>query len=78
MYYWITFSDGSAGSVTAKTVEAAKVVGFELKKLEVTNCQTLPYPARPQLHETGCPSFCNSPSRCAGGNSCPKRPSCVD
>lgn len=75
--YWIKFSDRVPGCIEGSSVdevlEKAKEFGVPI------GAERLPYPASPRLGAgTDCPSFCYSPSSCAGRSCCPKGPSCVD
>lgn len=66
------------------TADNALTLASTLKGVQATKAQPLPYPAQPRLNVQqwprygACPSFCYTPTQCAGHSSCPKRISCVD
>lgn len=76
MAWWVTFADRSPGCVEGTRVEAKAIAdGFGA----VSTMEPLPYPAVPRLGpRSDTPSFCTSPSRCAGRGSCPKPYACND
>ncbi len=92
MSYWITFADGTKGSldrpVEMKTMseEEAVVFASTLTGKVAVKAQSLPYPARPRLNAVDysggkygpCPPFCYTPERCAGRGSCPKDYACSE
>lgn len=97
MSWWITFADGSTGCLETPIgyddggnsrgdkVKADMLrLATEIKGVEATKIECLPYPAEPRLnpqkHENHgvCPSFCFSPRACAGRGACPKSYSCVE
>ena len=96
MSWWVTFADGSTGCLETpigydgavrpndKIKADMLVLATDIKGVEATNIEPLPYPAEPRLnpqkHEKYgfCPSFCYSPRQCAGRGACPKKYSCVE
>jgi hypothetical protein len=66
------------------TPDDALALATELTGKVATKAQSLPYPANPRINRVvwprsgACPSFCYSPTTCAGRTSCPKSHSCVD
>lgn len=81
--YWVTFEDGSAGCVQARSNEDVDAVATEATGKEVHDVKVLPYPAEPRLRVVEhdrygrSPSFCYRPGECAGRTSCPTNPSCT-
>lgn len=96
MSWWVTFADGSQGCIEApvghecehswddKAKSEMLTLAAEIKGVDATKIEPLPYPAKPRLnpqkHEKFgvIPSFCFTPRECAGRGSCPKRYSCVE
>jgi hypothetical protein len=78
--YWLTFSDGTRGSIQAANEQAAREKADEVKHSEiVVKMATLPYPANPVLARTNdCPAFCWQPDKCAGHTACPRPRACDD
>jgi hypothetical protein len=82
--FWLNFADGKQGCVEADTAGEATKIGLELRGSAVIQIRTLPYPADPRINPVDhptygvCPSFCYTPTRCAGSPSCPKPYSCVE
>jgi hypothetical protein len=77
-FFWMKFRGHTPGSVGAKDEEEAKTIVKEATGCEVTACDELPYPANPQLNNTGWPSFCYDPEHCKGRTSCPKGHACSE
>ena len=76
-YFWVTFTDRSAGCIDAKTIDEAKTKAAAFGA--VKEVKTNPYPALPRLGEhDDCPEFCWKPGRCAGKISCPQNYSCTE
>jgi hypothetical protein len=88
--WWLTYAQGTRASecVEANTKEEASAVAVQAHGMEPVTVLCLPYPANPRLnkieHEfsdgtkSACPSFCYSPSTCAGRGSCPHRYACSE
>jgi len=80
--WWITFADRAAACVYGGTEAQARELAAKSGTVETVT--TLPYPARPRLDDREgwgddqCPSFCYTPTECAGRTFCQKRRSCVD
>lgn len=78
------YVDGNVLDYSAFTPELALALATELTGKDATSAETLPYPANPRINRAAwprsgvCPSFCFTPSVCAGRGSCPRRISCVD
>lgn len=77
IHYWCTFRDRDSGTITADDMNGVRKVCAELK-VTLESADRLPYPAAPQLNQSGIPSFCIQPEQCKGRGSCPRRRSCVD
>lgn len=82
---WVTFKDGSAGYVEAKTAEDAMRIGQEKTDKEPLSAEQLPYPAKPIIHQEPsrdggpvCPPFCYTPKQCVGRGSCPHGYACSE
>lgn len=84
--YWAKFRNGTAGTVHAVNVEAAR---FAIRNDSLTrdlileSVDELPYPADPVLlpdlvSKYPCPSFCWTPEQCKGRTCCPKRRACSE
>lgn len=76
-YYWVKFTDGSAGCVSAP--DRASAMRAVQGREGVASCDILPYPALPVLHTAPgdtCPPFCWSPETCRGRSSCPRAYAC--
>ena len=77
--YWVTFKQGPAACVEAKSEEEAMRIGTEASGREAAKAMTLPYPAGPRLGiKSDCPSFCWTPYECVGRTCCPKNRACDD
>lgn len=77
-YYWVTMKTGRSGTVEAKDAEAASSVGEEATGDSCADVETLPYAAKPYLHQINAPDFCSTPRQCKGHTSCPKSYSCTN
>ena len=77
-FFWVEFSDRPAGTVEAGSAQEAKEIGGEFGV--VKRFDTLPYPARPVLHQvvSTCPPFCYTPNECKGRTCCWKDYSCSE
>lgn len=89
--YWITFTDGTAGSCEGNTpydakriaehVTGKKVEGGEWKDFKA---EILPYFAAPVIFQYEhpihgkSPAFCYKPKECKGRTSCPQGRSCTE
>lgn len=80
MFFWVTFHDRSGGTVQGDAPDRfADATERALKLGRVRSVKELPYPADPRLDvRSDCPSFCYSPSGCAGKTSCPHRYACSE
>ena len=89
--YWLTFTDGTAGSCQGQSPFDAKQIAEKVSgktvaggKYENIAAKPLPYPATPVIwrfdHPVSgeCPTFCYTPSACAGRTACPKPRSCTE
>lgn len=79
--YWATFGGKHRdGCIEAESSEAASVQAETLLGVKPEQCRLLPYPANPRisLEQSGCPSFCLTPSVCAGRSSCPRDYACSE
>jgi hypothetical protein len=82
--YWVKFSNHSAGCIEGVTENEAREAAEALNLGGVVSMSRIPYPARPRLHQIRdanghvAPSFCTTPSRCAGHYFCPKKPCCTE
>lgn len=66
---------------SARTAEYRRLANeiADERKTSIKTMQSLPYPAEPRRGSvSSCPSFCYTPTKCAGRNSCPKSHSCDD
>lgn len=65
--------------VEAKDVEEAKKITEKETGIKVEEVKFLPYPGGKRVGTmSNCPSFCYTPSECAGRSSCPKRYACSE
>ena len=91
--FWLTFTDGSAACCEGANEYDAqriaehltgKVVADKKNNWSAGNVKPLPYPASPIIWQLDhpvvgkCPTFCYSPSSCAGHGSCPKNYACSE
>ncbi len=77
MPWWVVFADGKKSrcfeGAEADVRTRAAAIG------EVKSVWVLPYPADPREEPMSeCPSFCFSPTTCAGRTSCPKKYACSE
>lgn len=81
-YFWVTFEDGSHGTLVADNSESAKFKASDFVNTAqnpVVSCDRIPYPASPILDDSiECPPFCYTPEFCKGRSCCPKKPSCAE
>ena len=82
---WVTFKDGTAGYVEAKTSDEAMRIGSEKTGKEAVKAEQLPYPSRPIIFQGPgdpkygpCPPFCYTPKQCVGRGSCPHSYACSE
>ena len=76
--YWVRFTEGRCVCVEAEGADKARGLATSETGWEITSCAILPYPADPRVGpQSGMPSFCYTPQRCAGNTSCPTDPSCT-
>lgn len=84
--YWVTFTDHHPGCIELPEPDKlrAQHVAEFVTGSKVALVAPLPYPACPRMFRIShpkygpCPSFCYTPTKCAGRSSCPKQISCVD
>lgn len=81
--FWVTFKDGTRGTIEAKDESEARERGAAVIGHEALTAHVLPYPASPILfrtpgQENPCPPFCYTPEVCAGHSACPKRRACSE
>ncbi len=80
-FYRVLYEDGYKGTIIAKGIEDAWVVGRGIDPdRPIKKVYRIPYPALPRLmYLDGWPEFCNDPDgECAGKKQCPKNPVCID
>lgn len=85
MPWWVDFEGRASACVESYDGEdAARKLAEELGGAPVKQIRPLPYPANPRLNSIHhgaygpCPSFCYSPTICAGRGSCPKSYACSE
>ena len=77
-FFWVEFSDRLGGTIEASSVHEAVEIGGLFG--DATKATSLPYPARPVLHQvvSTCPPFCFTPNECKGHTCCLKNYACSE
>lgn len=76
-YFWVTVVGQGSGTVQAKCVDEARVIGSQ--RGEVSSVETLPYAAVPVWSaDPDTWTLCYDPQRCKGMTCCPKSYACSE